>query len=193
MNGRTRADLKAYGSTPMMHNPLAGTVEYMKVRLAKLSDAAEIAAIYNHEVLHGVATFDLVPKSLEEQREWLRDRSGALPCVVALNEGHAVVGWACLSKYRDRPAYGTSVEDSIYVHQDHQGIGIGNLLLEELTRLADEYGFHSIFARIAGENPSSLALHQKHGFELVGVEKEVGRKFGQWLDVTIMQRLTHRA
>ena len=71
-------------------------------------------------------------------------------------------------------------------------MGIGNLLLAELTRLADEYGFHSIFARIAGENLSSFTLHQKHGFELVGVEKEVGRKFGRWLDVTIMQRLTRR-
>ena len=76
----------------------------MKVRLAKLADAAEIADIYNHEVLSGVATFDLVPKSLEEQREWLRDRSGALPCIVAVDEDGAVTGWACLSKYRDRPA-----------------------------------------------------------------------------------------
>ena len=192
MNGRTRAGLEAYGSTPMIHNPLNGTFVFMKVRLAKLSDAPEIAEIYNHEVLSSVATFDLVPKSLEEQREWLRDRSGALPCVVAIDTDDAVVGWACLSKYRDRPAYGTSVEDSIYVHQSHQGHGVGNLLLAELTRLADEHGFHSIFARIAGENSPSISLHKKHGFELVGVEKEVGRKFGQWLDVTLMQRLTPR-
>ena len=176
----------------MIHNPLNGTFVYMKVRLAKLSDAPEIAEIYNHEVLSSVATFDLVPKSLEEQREWLRDRSGALPCVVAIDTDDAVVGWACLSKYRDRPAYGTSVEDSIYVHQSHQGHGDGYLLLAELPRLADEHGFHSIFARIAGENSPSISLHEKHGFELVGVEKEVGRKFGQWLDVTLMQRLTPR-
>ena len=160
----------------------------MKVRLAKLADAAEIADIYNHEVLSGVATFDLVPKSLEEQREWLRDRSGALPCIVAVDEDGAVTGWACLSKYRDRPAYGTSVEDSVYIHERHQGAGIGNLLLPEILRLADEHGFHSTFARIAGNNPSSVALHAKHGFEIVGVEKEVGRTFGQWLDVTLMQR-----
>jgi phosphinothricin acetyltransferase len=192
MNGRTRADLEAYGSTPMIHNPLSGTVAFMKARLAKLSDAADIAEIYNHEVLSSVTTFDLVPKSLEEQREWLRDRSGALPCIVATNNDEALIGWACLSKYRDRPAYGTSVEDSIYVHQDHQGIGVGNLLLAELLRLADEHGFHSTFARIAGQNASSIALHTKHGFELVGVEKEVGRKFGQWLDVTLMQRITPR-
>ena len=161
----------------------------MKVRLAKLSDAGAIADIYNHEVLSGVATFDLVPKSLEEQRDWLRERSGALPCIVALTDQGEVTGWACLSKYRDRPAYGTSVENSIYVHEGHQGTGVGSLLLAELVRLADDHGFHATFARIAGENPASIALHSKHGFKLVGVEREVGRKFGQWLDVTVMQRL----
>tara|TARA_Y100001970_G_scaffold79438_1_gene101088 strand:+ start:33 stop:614 length:582 start_codon:yes stop_codon:yes gene_type:complete len=189
MNGRTRAGLKAYGSTPMMHNPLDGTFISMKVRLAKLSDAEAIADIYNHEVMSGVATFDLVPKTLEQQREWLRERSGALPCIVASDDQRKVVGWACLSRYRDRPAYGTSVENSIYVHQEHQGTGVGSALLSELVNLADEHGFHATFARIAGENPASIALHSKYGFEMVGVEREVGRKFGQWLDVTVMQRL----
>ena len=84
---------------------------------------------------------------------------------------------------------GTSVENSIYVHEGHQGTGVGSLLLAELVRLADAHGFHATFARIAGENPASIALHSKHGFKLVGVEREVGRKFGQWLDVTVMQRL----
>ena len=162
----------------------------MWIRLAKLSDAAAIAEIYNYEVLSGVATFDLVPKSLEEQRDWLRDRSGALPCIVAVADDEVVVGWACLSKYRDRPAYGTSVENSIYVHPDHQGKGVGGLLMGDLLALADEHGFHATFARIAGENPASVALHAKHGFQLVGVEREVGRKFNRWLDITVMQRLT---
>ena len=193
MNGRTRAGLKAYGSTPTMHNLFRGTFISVKVRLANLSDAEEIANIYNHEVLSGVATFDLVPKTLDEQREWLRERSGALPCIVALNDSRKVVGWACLSKYRDRPAYGTSVEDSIYVHPEHQGVGVGSVLLSELVHLADEHGFHATFARIAGENPASIALHSKHGVEMVGVEREVGRKFGQWLDVTVMQRLASGA
>ncbi|MDG2024575.1 MAG: GNAT family N-acetyltransferase [Actinomycetota bacterium] len=162
----------------------------MWIRLAKLSDAAAIAEIYNYEVVSGVATFDLVPKSLEEQRDWLRDRSGALPCIVAVADDEVVVGWACLSKYRDRPAYGTSVENSIYVHPDHQGKGVGGLLMGDLLALADEHGFHATFARIAGENPASVALHAKHGFQLVGVEREVGRKFNRWLDITVMQRLT---
>ena len=174
----------------MFHNPLSTTLVDMRIRLAELSDAAAIAEIYNYEVLSGVATFDLVPKSLDEQRDWLRDRSGALPCIVAVDDNRTVVGWACLSRYRDRPAYGTSVENSVYVHPDHQGKGVGNLLMSELVELADQHGFHSTFARIAGENPISVALHAKYDFQLVGVEKEVGRKFGRWLDVTVMQRLT---
>ena len=67
---------------------------------------------------------------------------------------------------------------------------MGNLLMSELVKLADEHGFHATFARIAGDNPASVALPAKYGFQLVGVEKEVGRKFGRWLDITVMQRLT---
>ncbi len=165
----------------------------MQVRLAEQRDSGAIAEIYNTEVTTGVATFDLVPRTLEDQREWLRARSGAHPCVVAEDEDGTIVGWACLSQYRNRPAYATSVENSVYVHSDHQGRGIGDLLLGELVRLADEHGFHAIFARVAGDNPASVALHAKHGFDMIGVEREVGRKFGRWLDVTMMQRLTpHR-
>ncbi len=165
----------------------------MHVRLATLSDAAAIADIYNVEVTTSVATFDLVPRTLDDQIEWLRARSGAHPCVVAVDDADEVAGWACLSPYRPRAAYATSVEDSIYVHRDRQGRGVGDLLLGELVQLSDEHGFHSIFARIAGENPASIAVHRKHGFRTIGVEREVGRKFGRWLDVTVMQRLTPSA
>lgn len=165
----------------------------MLVRLAELTDAAPIAEIYNVEVATSVVTFDLVPRSLDEQVEWLRARSGAHPCIVAVDDdvGHQpVTGWASLSPYRPKAAYATSVENSIYVHRDHQGRGVGDLLLGELVRLSDDHGFHSIFARVAGVNPASIALHHKHGFRTIGVEREVGRKFRQWLDVTVMQRLT---
>ena len=75
------------------------------------------------------------------------------------------------------------------MHRGHQGRGVGSLLLGDLVALADEHGFHAVFARIADAGAASVALHAKHGFELVGVEREVGRKFGRWLDVTLMQRL----
>ena len=164
----------------------------MQVRLATPADAEAIAEIYNTEVTSSVVTFDLVPRSLDEQLDWLRARSGAHPCIVADDDG-VVTGWACLSPYRPKAAYATSVENSVYVHRNHQGRGVGDLLLGELVRLADEHGFHSVFARIAGDNPASVALHRKHGFEIIGVEREVGRKFGRWLDVTVLQRLTPSA
>lgn len=171
----------------------------MFTRSATLADAEATAGIYNHEVHTGVATFDMVPRSLVEQQDWLRSHAGAYPCIVAQegtpdDPGH-LVGWASLSPYRARAAYSTSVEDSIYVHPDFQRQGVGDLLLGDLVDISDNLGFHSIFARISGEASDSssgaisIALHRKHGFELVGVEREVGRKFGRWLDATLMQRI----
>ena len=134
-------------------------------------------------------TFDLEPRSLEAQREWLSDRSGAYSAVVAVDDADEVVGFGSLSKYKDRPAYSTSVEDSVYVRRDQQGRGVGRLLLGELLGTAEKTGFHAVFARIVGGHEASIRLHASCGFEHVGVEREVGRKFGRWLDVVIMERL----
>ncbi len=161
----------------------------MEVRLANLDDAEAIREIYNLEVTGSTVTFDLVPRSLADQQEWLRIRAGAHPAVVAITDGGDVAGFGSLSPYRDRPAYSTSVEDSIYVHQHHRGEGVGRLLLTELLRLAEVHGFHAVMARIVGGHAASIALHTRCGFALVGIEREVGRKFGKWLDVALMQKL----
>jgi L-amino acid N-acyltransferase len=160
----------------------------MRVRLATLDDAEAIRAIYNPEVLESTVTFDLVPRSLEDQQAWIDAHSGTYPAIVAEAEGD-ICGFGSLTAYKERPAYRTSVEDSVYVHRGFQGRGVGNLLLTSLVNLAADHGFHAMFARIVGGHDASIRLHQKCGFEIVGVEKEVGRKFGQWLDVVIMQRL----
>ncbi|QGG93833.1 GNAT family N-acetyltransferase [Actinomarinicola tropica] len=161
----------------------------MHVRLATLDDAEAIRAIYNLEVLTSTVTFDLVPRSLDEQREWLRARSGAHVVVVAEDEDGQLTGFASLSPYRDRPAYSTSVEDSVYVHREHQGRGVGRLLLHELIERAAQHGFHSVVGRIVGGHEASIGLHRALGFETVGTEREIGRKFGRWLDVVVMQKL----
>ena len=158
------------------------------VRLARLDDAEAIRRIYNVEVETSTVTFDLVPRTLDDQRDWIEARSGAHAVVVAESDGE-VVGFGSLSPWRDRPAYSTSVEDSVYVHRAHQGRGVGKVLLAELLRVATLHGFHAVFARIVGGHEASIALHAKSGFEIIGTEKEVGRKFGQWLDVVVMQRL----
>lgn len=160
----------------------------VQVRLARLDDAEPTARIYNREVLTTTVTFDLVARSLEDQRAWLAARSGAHPAVVAEVDG-AVVGFGCLWPYRDRPAYATSVEDSVYVDDAWRGQGVGGALLGELVGLATGHGFHAVMARIVGGHDASIALHRSCGFELVGIEREVGRKFGRWLDVALMQRL----
>jgi phosphinothricin acetyltransferase len=165
------------------------------VRLATLDDADAIRAIYNKEVLESTVTFDLVARSLADQERWLDEHSGAYPAIVAVagpgaSAGTgAVMGFASLAPYRSRPAYSTTVEDSVYVRRDQQRQGVGRLLLTALVGLATDHGFHTVIARIVDGHEASIALHRGVGFEMVGIEREVGRKFGRWLDVAVMQRL----
>jgi phosphinothricin acetyltransferase len=160
----------------------------VELRLARPDDADATREIYNAEVTGSTVTFDLVPRSLEEQRRWIEDRSGAMAVVVA-EVDEQVVGFAALSPYRPRPAYSTSVEDSVYVHRSAQGTGVGRALLGELVEVAAARGFHTVMARIVGGHEASIGLHRSLGFEMVGIEREVGRKFGRWLDVVVMQRM----
>jgi L-amino acid N-acyltransferase len=160
----------------------------VRLRLATLADAAAIRDIYNREVVESTATFDLVPRSLADQQAWLAARSGAYAAVAADLDG-VLVGFGSLSPWKDRPAYSTSVEDSVYVDPGAQGRGIGRALLEELLRVAVAHGFHAVFARIVGGHDASIGLHHALGFEVVGTEREVGRKFGRWLDVVVMEKL----
>jgi L-amino acid N-acyltransferase len=157
--------------------------------MAERRDAAEIRAIYNAEVAESTVTFDMVPRTLDDQVAWLDEHAGGHPAVVAVDPDGAVIGFGSLSPYKDRPAYAPTVEDSVYVHRDHRGLGLGRALLEELVRLGRDHGFHSLIARIVGGHDTSIALHESCGFELVGVEREVGRKFNTWLDVVELQRL----
>jgi phosphinothricin acetyltransferase len=160
----------------------------VQARLATIDDAEATRQIYNIEVTESTVTFDLVPRTLEEQRSWISARSGAHGILVAEDEGE-VVGFASFSPYRDRPAYSTSVEDSVYVRRDQRGKGVGKMLLTDLVELARSHGFHAMVARIVGGHDASIALHHALGFVIVGTEREIGRKFGRWLDVVEMQLL----
>jgi phosphinothricin acetyltransferase len=160
----------------------------VELRLADDSDAEAIRAIYNLEVVGSMVTFDLVPRSIEEQRAWMASHRGAYPVVVAV-DGAGVAGFASLSPYRTRPGYSTTVEDSVYVERSRRGQGVGKALLGEVVGLARAHGFHAVMARIVGHHEASIALHRSVGFELVGIEREVGRKFGRWLDVALFQLL----
>ena len=152
-----------------------------RTRLVERRDADALRAIYNIEVLESTVTFDLVPRSLTEQLAWIDEHSGGHPAIVAVDGGE-VGGFASLSPYRPRPAYATTVEDSVYVRRDLRGQGVGRLLLGDLVELARHHGFHSVVGRIVGDHAASIALHTACGFEPVGREREVGRKFNRWLD-----------
>jgi L-amino acid N-acyltransferase YncA len=173
----------------------------MRIRLASSGDAEAIRSIYNAEVLDSVNTFDMVPRTRDEQAAWLAEHQGVHPVIVATEpaeaeadghrgaNGELILGFGSLSAFRDRPGYAATAENSIYVDRLQRGKGVGRALLAELLELAAAHGFHSVIARVAGHNEVSVGLHQAAGFELVGVEREVGRKHRQWLDVVELQRL----
>ncbi len=169
----------------------------MRTRLVEIADASALRAIYNPEVLETTNTFDLVARTLEDQQEWIRAHRSSHPCIVAINEtdrvgeegarGERITGFAVLSSFRSRPAYASTVENSVYVHREARGRGVGELLMRELIATAKISGYHAIIARIVGENGGSIRLHEKVGFTLVGTEIEVGRKHNRWLDVVEYQ------
>jgi len=160
----------------------------VEIRAARPDDAEAIRSIYNAEVAGSTVTFDLVERTVAEQAEWMAQHAGVYALLVAV-DGVEIIGFASLSPYRPRPAYSTTVEDSVYVAATHRRRGVGAALLTELVAAARLHGFHAVIARIVGDHKASIALHRSCGFELIGTEREVGRKFGRWLDVDLMQLL----
>ena len=173
----------------------------MRIRPAEVADAEAIRTIYNVEVLGSTNTFDMVPRTRAEQEAWIPEHSGVHPAVVAVEDaapappGRSGPTARSCSGSAPSPPSGTARatrprrEDSVYVDRPQRGRGVGKALLGELLSLASAHGFHSVIARIAGHNETSIGLHRAAGFELVGVEREVGRKHRQWLDVVELQRL----
>jgi L-amino acid N-acyltransferase YncA len=151
-----------------------------------MADAERIAAIYNQAVLATTVTFDIEPRGLRSQQQWLAAHGERHPVIVEEEVG-LVRGWASLSPWSDRAAYGTTAELSVYVDEAHRGRGIGAALVRELVERARRLGYHTIVSRITAGNPASIRLHERAGFVLIGTMREVGRKFGRWLDVVLMQ------
>lgn len=164
--------------------------------LLRDSDAADIpaiTAIYRREVLHGNASFEIVPPGEDD----MAARRAALlaagyPHIVAACGGE-VAGYAYAGPYRPRPAYGATVENSVYVHPDHRGRGVGLALLGRLIAEAEARGYRQMVAVIGDSgNRGSIALHERLGFRRVGTLRSVGWKHGRWLDSVLMQRALGR-
>jgi L-amino acid N-acyltransferase YncA len=167
----------------------AGEVSRCLVRPATPADIPDITAIYGNFAATSTATFEIVsPDEAEMLKRWRAVRERDLPYLVAELEGY-VVGFCYASQFRPREGYRFTAEDSIYVRPDCIGHGVGKALLAELIAQCRKKGCHSMVACICGVNPASLALHASLGFREVGLLPDAGYKFGEWLRMSIMQRL----
>jgi phosphinothricin acetyltransferase len=165
------------------------TTPALLIRPSTEADLPAIQAIYAHAVLRGTGTFETeVPDQQEMARRRQEVLGRELPWLVA-QRGEQVLGYAYANYFRPRLAYRFCVEDSIYLHPEAQGQGVGRLLLAELVSRCEAAGARQMLAVIGdAENKGSIGVHSALGFEHTGVLKSAGWKFGRWLDVVLMQR-----
>lgn len=161
----------------------------VSIRDVEPSDLEAITAIYAYYALHSTATFDEEPLSVEDmtkRRE--KVRAQGLPFLVAEIDG-VVVGYSSATLFHLRSAWRFTIEDSVYIHHAYQRRGVGRALLSELIQRCEKLGYRQMIAAIGdSENHGSIGLHRALGFEDAGIYRSVGWKFGQWLDVPLMQR-----
>ncbi|MFB3891867.1 MAG: N-acetyltransferase family protein [Phycisphaerae bacterium] len=158
----------------------------MTIRPATEADLQAILDIYNDAVAKTVATFDTQPRTMADHRRWFAEHGRQHPILVA-EEGGRVIGWASVSRYSGRCAYDGTAEASLYVEEAGRGRGVGRQLLGAIIAAGRQAGLHTIISRIAVGNDASVHLHEAFGFQTVGVMREVGFKFGRYVDVVVMQ------
>lgn len=157
------------------------------IRPYQTKDTQRILDIINYNILNSTALYDYQPRSYEQQKAILEEKTNKnFPVIVAEFEG-TVIGFGMYSEFRFREAYKFTVEHSVYVNENFHGKGIGKLLLRELIDLAKKQKLHTMIAVIDSENQSSVEFHEKFGFTSVGIIKESGYKFDRWLDSVFMQ------
>jgi L-amino acid N-acyltransferase YncA len=157
------------------------------LRQATLADLDKILNIVNHSILHTTANYSYEIQNLETQTKWFEEKKAKnLPVIVADLDGE-VVGFGSYGQFREKIGYQYTVEHSVYVVDNVIGKGIGKQLLTELIRLAKQQGYHVMIGAIDADNAGSIAFHEKFGFVATGTIREVGYKFGHWLDLVFMQ------
>lgn len=157
-----------------------------RIRPATADDLPAIRDIYNHYVVHSTCTYQLEPDTEQDRRDWFHNRTDRHPVTVA-EEGGRALGWASLSPWKARAGYARSVEASVYVHHDHHRRGLGRALALDLIDRARALGHHTILGGACTTQAASIALQESLGFQKVAHLREVGFKFGRWLDVVYLQ------
>ncbi len=162
------------------------------IRLATVADLSAINDIYNYYVHRSTCTYQLEPEPLEGRQAWFTAHpSEKYPVTVAEVDGQ-IIGWGSLSKFRDRAAYEGTVEASVYIRHDYHRRGLGRALLTDLIERARAIGYHTLVGGCSADQTASLRLQESLGFTRVAHFKEVGYKFGQWLDVIFLQLMLKR-
>lgn len=170
-----------------MTKNIATTSHHKLIKPATVDDLPGILAIYNEAIRTTTAVFQYEPHTLEMRQRWFEEKQAAgYPILTAELDG-AVVGFANLGPWRQAAAYKYCVENSVYVAEAYQGNGLGRLLLRSLIDAAIAMDKHAIIAVIEAENAVSIALHASFGFERAALFRQVGYKFGRWLDLVFMQ------
>ncbi|WP_313810542.1 N-acetyltransferase family protein [Glutamicibacter sp.] len=160
----------------------------MKIRAARIDDMPEVTAIHNDAVMNTTAIWTETTADLADREQWLRERTQAgFPVFVAVDDADEPVGFASYGPWRAKEGYRLTVEHSVYVRSDQRGSGVGKELMLLLIQSAKEAGLHAMVAGIEAQNIGSIKLHEKLGFEQVGLLKQVGQKFGRWLDLAFLQ------
>ena len=162
----------------------------MLLRLATAADLPAINEIYNYYVPRSTCTYQLEPETIEARQAWFAEHPPELyPVIVAelADSPEQVVGWGSLSKFRERAAYAPTVEASVYIRHDRHRRGLGRAILIDLIDRARAAGFHSLIGGASADQTASIALQESLGMRHVAHLKEVGFKFGQWLDVVYLQ------
>jgi len=156
------------------------------IRRAEQGDLPALLDIYNHYVVNTPVTFDLEPRTLAQRREWLDQfaPSGKYQCFVAAR-GRRAIGWVCSARFKEKDAYATSIETSIYVAPGEGGKGLGRRLYGTLFDALKGQDIHRAFGGVTQPNEASVALHKSVGFEHIGTYREIGRKFGRFWDVAL--------
>lgn len=159
----------------------------ISIRPYKETDTQAILEVINFNILNSTALYDCNIRTLEQQTDILKEKIDKnFPVIVAVLD-EKVVGFGYYGDFRFREAYKYTVEHSVYVDKDFQGMKIGHLLMEELIKLAKKQKLHTMIGVIDAENQGSVQFHEKYGFKTVGIIKESGYKFDRWLDSVFMQ------
>lgn len=181
---RETAALAAVQAQDTMYNRAV----IVTIRGAAERDAEAICTIYNQGITDRVATLETTLRTPADRRQWLADREGRFPVIVA-DAGGVVIGWGSLNSFNPRDAYDHVADFSVYVERTWRGKGVGRKLLDRLIELAREIGYHKLVLATLPHNAAGLSLYHATGFTRVGVYREQGQIDGRWVDVLLMEKL----